>query len=105
MSKSFITYRFHSKWLIPERVAEDALKETTEAGKSEVIMLWQEAHQSSHHFKPGETCYHMDDLDTPMRVDKILRDYPKPVNGEKTKSKIIGIQVHWHQQVQEEKYL
>ena len=98
-------YRYHTKWLLPEKVAIEALAQETKLARLEVILLWQEAHQSGHHFRPGDTAYHIDDLETPLRVDKILREYPKPVNGEKTKSKIVGISVHWHEDVQKFNYV
>jgi hypothetical protein len=99
MPKVQRNYKYHSKWLIPEKIAIDAKQQKSEEATLEVILLWQDAYQSSHHFKEGDTAYHIDDLETPLRVDKILRSYPKPTNGEKQKSKIIGIQVHWHETV------
>ena len=105
MAKVQRSYRYHTKWLIPEATAIKAKEQETEAGKIETILIWQEAYRSSHYFREGETVYHIDDLDTPLRVDKILRAYPKPLNGEKQKSKIIGVQVHWHELQIEDKYV
>jgi len=92
-------YRYHTEWLVPEKVAIEAREQPTEAGQQEVLDLWAEAHRSGHHFKEMDTVYHIRDLWTPLGVDKILRAKPKPVNGEKQKSRILGVQVHWHEPI------
>ena len=92
-------YRYHTKWLIPESVAKEAFSQTNEDDVQDIIERWNYAYRSEHHFKEGDTCYHIRDLEQPLAVDKILRSYPKPRNGETQKSKIDGILVHWHQQI------
>lgn len=93
----FHAHKFHTKWLIPEKTAIELRGIETEKGRIEHITLWQETHMSSHHFTEGDTCYHVDNYTQPMRIDKILRSFPKPRNGEKQKSRLEGISVHWYE--------
>ena len=88
-------YVYHTNVLVPLKVAEQALAEASEAGRIEVILLWQDAYRSSHHFNPGDEVRHVDELSLVLHVDKIIRSYPKPRDGEKQKSRIEGILCHW----------
>ena len=92
------SWNFHTKVLIPIEIARKALEHDKDIDKLEVVLLWQEAHRSSHHFKRGDECAHVDNLKQVMHVDKIMRSYPKPENGEKQKPKIDGILCHWFEQ-------
>ncbi len=93
------THVYHTKLLIPESVALEARDQTTERGLIEVIMLWQETYRAKHHFTRGDVCYHVDDVHQKLNVDKIIRSFPKPRDGEPQKSKIDGIACHWHQEI------
>lgn len=95
MEGKFKTHKFHTKWLIPEKVIDELENIDSEEGKAEHIMIWQDAYQSHHHFNEGEICAHIWNPKTKMIVEKIARHFPKPQNGEKSKSKIDGIVVHW----------
>ena len=92
------SWNYHTKVLIPREIADKAKSEEKEIDQLEVILLWGEAHRSAHHFKRGDECCHIDNLDQVLHVDKIMRSYPKPENGEKQKPKIDGILVHWWQE-------
>ncbi len=89
------SWTFHTKVLVPESIAEKALAETDPIQRLEVILLWQEAHRSSYHFKNGDTCCHVDNLEQVLHVTKIIRSYPKPEDGERQKPKIEGILCNW----------
>jgi len=93
------SYYFHSHLLIPEHVAKEAREQPTDLARLEVLLLWQEAHRSTHTFKELDVCYHIDDLDQSLRIDKIVRIKSRPVNGEKSKSRIQSLRVHWHETV------
>ena len=93
------THVYHTKLLIPDSIAKEAREQETEKGAIEVIMLWQEAHRAKHHFTRGDICYHVDDIHQKLNVDKIIRSFPKPRDGEPQKSKIDGIATHWHQEI------
>ncbi len=94
------SWNYHTKVLVPESIAERAKEKKTEIERLEVLLLWGEAHRASHHFKRGDVAYHVDDLEQKLNVDKIMRSYPKPQDGEKQKPKIDGILVHWHEECQ-----
>ena len=99
MSHRLRSWNFHTKVVVPENVAKEALSQNSEAGRIEVLLLWGEASRSGHHFKRGDTCCHVDNLEQVMHVDKIIRTFPKPVDGEKQKARIEGILVHWMEEV------
>ncbi len=91
MSK-FKTYKFHSKFLLPEDIAREARDVSGAAKGLEVIYNWQERHQSTHRFKEGERVFHIDDLYKPMYVDKILKEYTEE------RPRMIGVQCHWFEE-------
>jgi len=91
------SYVYHSQLLIPEERALMARAEEDPMRRLDVLQNWQDVYQSEHHFKAGDTCYHIDDLEQLLRVDKIIRTFSK--NGESQKSKVNGIQVHWFEDV------
>ena len=98
MEKNFRRHRFHSTLLIPHEVAEQALQLDAE-DMLEKIILWVEAHQSTHYFKAGDAVVHKDNLSQKMIVDRILkkefeRDGAVGTLNNKI-TKIIGIDCHW----------
>jgi len=95
-------HNYHTKWLIPEDVAEAARKHEDDVAQLEEIIHWQETKRADHHFKVGDVCYHIDDIHQKLNIDKILRSYPKPFNGEKQKARLEGLSVHWHEEVFED---
>jgi hypothetical protein len=89
------SYVYHTNVLVPLKVAEEAMLEEKEAGRIEVLLIWRDAYGSSYHFSPGDDVRHIDALEVKMHVDKIIRSYPKPRDGEKQKSRIEGILCSW----------
>ena len=93
------SWNYHTKLLVPVDIANKALSYKTEKETIEEILVWGETERSDHHFKRGDECCHVDNLEQVLHVDKIIRSYPKPYNGEKPKAKIEGILVHWHEKI------
>lgn len=93
------TYVYHTKLLIPEMVAKEAQSASSELEVFDIITSWQEKKRADHHFKKGDIAYHVDDIWQKLHVDKIIRSFPKQKNGEPQKSRIEGIQTHWHENV------
>ena len=93
--KRLINHTFHTKLLIPKDVVTEGKKKESQAEMLEHLLIWQDAYRSDHHFKRGDECYHVDNLNQILHVDKVIRSFPKPKNGESQSSKIEGILCHW----------
>jgi hypothetical protein len=92
------TYVYHTKLLVPDYVAKEAQSAKDELEIFDILTSWQEKKRSDHHFTRGDVCYHIDDIWQLLHVDKIIRSFPKKKNGEPQKTKIDGIQCHWHEE-------
>jgi len=90
--KRFRIERFHSRLLIPWKIAEKSIK----TGDIEHVLLWQDVHQQGYKFKEGEEVAHKESLSQKMFVHKILVSNIVLKSGMKF-SKMIGIMCHWYE--------
>ncbi len=101
--KKFRNHRFHTTLLIPKAVVETAFAEETPEARLESILLWIDTYQSAHYFKEGQTVYHKENLNQPMIVDRVIRKVWK--TGGQQKVKVLGIDVHWWEEVPDHEFV
>lgn len=101
--KRFRAHRFHTTLLIPMSVVEKSFALETPEERLESILLWIDCHQSTHYFREADQVFHKENLNQPMIVDRVLRKVYK-ANGEQ-KTKVLGVDVHWWEEVPEEQFV
>ena len=101
--KRLVKHTFHSNLLIPRKVVQDAQAIGSPEAEVESILLWIDAHQSNHFLRSGDEVYHKENLEQLMYVDRIIRK----TYGEESKKrqKIVGVDVHFWENLPDEKFV
>lgn len=102
-NKRFRAHRFHTTLLIPKKVVEEAFSLETPEARLENILLWIDTYQSNYYFRDGDMVFHKENLNQAMIVDRVLRKVYK-ANGEQ-RTKVLGVDVHWWEEVPEEQFV
>ena len=99
-----LTFVFNSPVLVPWSVVEpfqknlnssdEDIKEQAIDDAREKILLWQEAHQSSHRFKESNEVCEMNNPFLKMTIRRIIRQTVNEGTAEE-KKRLIGMECYW----------